>query len=358
MKLSQTFNLPKHFKAAVLVAQNSPLKILDLKFPENLEQGQVLVKIRKAGICGAQIGEIDGVKGPDKWIPHCFGHEGFGTVIAHADDVTTVRQNDEVIMHWRKGDGLNSTAPKYESNIGTINAGFVTTFQEYAVVSENRITKVDDTNKIERIIPLLGCVLPTSYGMLTRESKLENDHSILVIGSGGVGMSIAVSCKNLGANNVTLVDQSSFKKQFADYFKFRFVESSTAIEMENQLNGIRFNKVIDTTGVNELISSGFNLLDADGELIIVGQPRVGTELKLFDPIRMCKLNRPYDGVKIFASDGGGFKPDEDMRPLIDHTRENIANYDKLVTHELTLDEINSGINLVRSGEAVRVIINL
>ena len=54
--------MKKTFKAAVLFKQRTPLKIIDLNFPEKLFKGQVLVKIISAAICGAQIGEIKGIK--------------------------------------------------------------------------------------------------------------------------------------------------------------------------------------------------------------------------------------------------------------------------------------------------------
>ena len=57
----------KTFKAAVLFKQNKKLKVIDIRLPSRLKKGQVLVKVISASICGAQIGEIKGNKGPDKW---------------------------------------------------------------------------------------------------------------------------------------------------------------------------------------------------------------------------------------------------------------------------------------------------
>ena len=65
---------------------------------------------------------------------------------------------DEVLLHWRQGDGINANPHPYESSAGKINTGYLTTFQEYAVVSENRLTKLDNHEEIESIIPLIGCV--------------------------------------------------------------------------------------------------------------------------------------------------------------------------------------------------------
>ena len=66
--------------AAVLVKSKKDLKVLDIDLPKQLNFGQVLVKLKYSGICGAQINEIDAVKGKDKFLPHLLGHEGSGIV--------------------------------------------------------------------------------------------------------------------------------------------------------------------------------------------------------------------------------------------------------------------------------------
>ena len=67
-------------KAAILAESKNPLIVADINLPEKLDVGQVLVKLHYSGICGAQINEIDAVKGPDKFLPHLLGHEGSGVV--------------------------------------------------------------------------------------------------------------------------------------------------------------------------------------------------------------------------------------------------------------------------------------
>ena len=66
--------------AAILVEQKKPLVLDEVELPA-LGFGQVLVDIKASRICGSQIGEIDGVKGPDKWLPHLLGHEAGGIVL-------------------------------------------------------------------------------------------------------------------------------------------------------------------------------------------------------------------------------------------------------------------------------------
>src|SRR3989338_3870233 len=125
-------------KAAILVKQKAPLEIAEIELPQKLEYGQVLVRVLFSSICGAQLNEIDAVKGEDKYLPHLLGHEGSGMVEETGPGVTKVKKGDRVVMHWRKGDGIQSAVPHYLWGGKKVNAGWVTTFNEYAIVSENR----------------------------------------------------------------------------------------------------------------------------------------------------------------------------------------------------------------------------
>src|SRR5438552_5257396 len=130
----------KTAKAAILVESRKPLVIDEIRLPDSLEYGQVLVRVHTSSICGAQINEIDAVKGEDKFLPHLLGHEALATVVEIGPGVTSCRNDDTVIMHWRPGKGMQSSTPAYSWRGKKLNAGWITTFNEYAVVSENRVT--------------------------------------------------------------------------------------------------------------------------------------------------------------------------------------------------------------------------
>ena len=79
--------------AAILTKLHCPLEIDEVEIPA-LGIGQVLVQIEVSRICGSQIGEIDGVKGLDRWLPHLLGHEGGGIVLETGPGVKTVKDGD------------------------------------------------------------------------------------------------------------------------------------------------------------------------------------------------------------------------------------------------------------------------
>ena len=351
-------NLPHFFKGAVMFRQKRPLKIINLETPD-LEKNQVLVKVISAGICGAQLGEINGVKGPDKWVPHCMGHEGFGIIVKKNINVKDFDVGNFVILHWRKSNLESSFAPTYKSSFGRINAGYVTTFQEYSVISINRITKINFKKKLEKIYPLLGCVLSTAFGIISKEIVPKKKDKILIIGGGGVGVSIAVMAKILGLNNILIIEKSTLKRKYLSKFNIKTIYFKNSNFLKKYINkNIRFDKILDTTGDNGLISLGFQLLNKNGELVIVGQPKQGSVLKIYDPIRFCKLNKSYDGVRIIASDGGLFNPSTDMQKLIKLVSKNFKLVEKIITHEVNLKDVNKGLSLVEEGRAIRVLVKI
>ena len=150
--------LIKSTKAAILVESNKPLVVANIELPNDLLHGQVLVKVVYSGICGAQINEIEAAKGPDKFLPHLLGHEGSGMVLDVGPGVTSVKQGDHVVMHWRPSQGIQSETPKYSWKDNLVNAGWVTTFNEFAVLSENRLTVIPKEFDL-KLAPLLGCAV-------------------------------------------------------------------------------------------------------------------------------------------------------------------------------------------------------
>jgi D-arabinose 1-dehydrogenase-like Zn-dependent alcohol dehydrogenase len=71
------------------------------------------VRVFYSGICGAQINEIQAAKGPDKFLPHLLGHEGYGEVVDVGELVKTVTKGDKVILHWMPGSGIQSDPAQY-----------------------------------------------------------------------------------------------------------------------------------------------------------------------------------------------------------------------------------------------------
>ena len=143
----------------------------DFVLPKELLAGQVLVKLHRSGICGSQIGEIAGVKGKDNYLPHLLGHEGCGTILQTGPGVKHLSPEDLVVLHWRKGVGIESETPKYRWGDQILNAGWVTTFNTHAIVSENRCTKIPNETNYD-VAALMGCAVTTGFGVVENNAKL------------------------------------------------------------------------------------------------------------------------------------------------------------------------------------------
>ncbi len=342
----------KTFKAAILTRQKKKLKIVNLNYPNQLTSGQINVRILYASICGAQLGEIDGIKGPDKWLPHCMGHEGYGLVVSTYDGCKTFKKNDHVILHWKKNNLKNAQPAKYLYKSNIVNAGNVTTFQEYSVVSENRLTKIPKpkNKKIKKILPLLGCAIPTAWGILNKEISILKNHEILIIGAGGIGVTLAIIAKIMGIRNINLIDKFKKKKLLQNFN----LNCASVSSLKNKVK--QFDYVFETTGDVKNMSSSFDCLKKNGTVVLVGQPKLNSKLLINDPLRF--FNYPNDNLKIISSDGGSFNPGRDMIKIYKLLIKNINYFSKLLTTYYPLREINNGIKILKKGNAIRVGIDL
>ena len=258
-------NIPNTMRAAILVKQDSELIIDDVELPRILDIGQVLVKLNISGICGSQLGEIEGKKGIDPYLPHLMGHEGCGEVLKIGPGVKTVSVGDKVVLHWKKGSGIQSETPKYKWRGEKLNAGWVTTFNEYAVVSENRCTSIP-ININNDDAALFGCAVTTAFGVVENNAKLRFGESVLVFGAGGIGLNIIQASRLTSAWPIIAVDIFDNRLELAKKFGATHVINSKKENVEIALNKIIKEKsldvFIDNTGIPKIIEKGYELINS------------------------------------------------------------------------------------------------
>ncbi len=342
-------------KAAILVEQNQPLIIDDIDLPSQLAPGQVLVKIHASGICGSQLGEIAGIKGQDKYLPHLMGHEGCGTILEIGPGVKYLKENDLVVLHWRKGKGIESDVPSYKWNNQKVNAGWVTTFNTHAVVSENRCTAIPhDTDK--EIAALFGCAITTGFGVIENNVDLKLGQSVVVFGAGGIGLNIIQAAYLRSAYPIIAIDiyenRLSLAKDIGATHTINSKINDTKDMISDILNGQSLDVFIDNTGVPKIIELGYNIIDNHGKVVLVGVPKKGQNINIFSlPLHF--------GKTIHGSFGGESKPEEDIIRYLNLIKKKNIKLDKLITDRFSLSEINDAIQLMKSGQSSgRIIINL
>ena len=206
--------LELNFRAAVLFKQNSNLKIIKIKSNTKLSRGQVLVKIFYSGICGSQLGEISGVKGKDKFLPHLLGHEGTGIVKKVGPGVKYFKVDDKVILHWKKSKGIDAKNPTYYFKDNKVNSGKVTTFSEFSIVSENRLTKIPKGLDYKDAV-IFGCAATTGFGIVNRDVKIKKNDSTLIFGCGGVGINISQAASINKSYPIIAIDKFTKRLKFS-----------------------------------------------------------------------------------------------------------------------------------------------
>ena len=347
----------KTMLAAILAEQNKPLVIDEVELPSKLDFGQVLVKIHYSGICGSQIGEISGVKGPDPYLPHLLGHEGSGIVLQTGPNVTKVKANDHVVLHWRPGKGIEANPPKYKWKGKILNAGYVTTFNEYAIVSENRLTPIPNDYPLE-IAPLYGCAVTTGFGVIENNAKLKMGESIVVVGAGGVGLNITQGAKLYNAHPIIAVDRFQNRLELAQKLgATHVVNNSEEPDWQNAILKIVGSSgadvVIDNTGNTEVISLCYGLTKPKGRTILVGVPKKRNNVSLYTlPLHFGKV--------LTGTHGGDGNPSIDINRYIKvEATSGIIMSSILSKKKYSLDEINVAINSLKKGkEAGRIIIDV
>ena len=335
------------FKAAVLVESKSPFVIEELEL-QPLSVGQVLVKIDSSGVCGAQINEIDAVKGKDYFLPHLLGHEGHGEVIECSAGTTKLTEGDKVVLHWRKGEGINSEPPKYISkNLGVINAGWVTTFNEYAVVSENRLTVIPDYVN-QDFAALMGCAVTTAYGTLTNDAKIKVGNSIAIFGCGGVGLSLIQFAKLSGCFPIIGIDIHENKLKHAESVGATHTVNSNLKNFKKHVleanDGLMIDVCIDNTGIPQIIEIAYSLTSPDnGRTLLVGVMDKNKKLKIWTyPLHFNQ--------EIIGSSGGNCNPNLDIPRIIKLIDNNLLDLTDIIGKTYTLENINNAIDDLRSGD--------
>jgi S-(hydroxymethyl)glutathione dehydrogenase/alcohol dehydrogenase len=347
--------LVDRMKAAILVESHKPLVVAEIGMPEMLDFGQVLVQVKYSGICGAQLNEIEAAKGPDKFLPHLLGHEGAGLVLQTGPGVKTVKVGDRVCMHWRPSDGLQSETPRYDWNGRSVNAGWVTTFNSHAVVSENRLTPVPQNIDLE-LVPLFGCAVTTAVGVINNDAQVKIGQSVVVFGIGGVGLNIIQFAGMVSANPIVGVDVIDHKLEMGERFgATRCFNSENSEDLDAAIRRIVGDEgadaVIDTTGNARVIEQAYELTHPDGKTILVGVPRKGDNVSIYTlPLHFKKV--------LTGSHGGSIDPHVEIPRLVELWRVGKLSLEGLITHRFTLDEINEALDLFKSGLAGRCMISM
>ncbi len=342
----------KKMKAAILYEQNKPLIIEELTLPE-LKEGQVRVKIAASGLCHSQLNEIKGRKGPDKYLPHTLGHEGAGVVEEIGAKVTKVKKGDRVVLSWIKGTGINAAPPNYLCGDNKINSGQLSTFNEYTITAENRVTLIKKEIPLD-LASLLGCAVLTGMGSVMNIAKVKPGQTVAVFGAGGIGLSAIHAAAISSAAKIIAVDIIETKLNLAKELGATHVIDANKVDVVKTIkeltDGKGLDHAIESAGLGQTMEQAFEAVrNGGGKAIMVGNLPAGHKIAI-DPFALIC------GKQIVGSWGGDTDPDKDIPKYVDLYLSGKLKLEKMLTHRFTLGQINEAFTQLEKGEMGRAII--
>jgi S-(hydroxymethyl)glutathione dehydrogenase/alcohol dehydrogenase len=338
-------------QAAILVEQNKELIVDEVEIP-TLELGQVLVEIKATRICGSQLGEIDGVKGPDNYLPHLLGHEAGGIVREVSPLVTRVKEGDHVVCHWRPAPGILGPCPAYDWKGTQVNAGHITTFSQHSIISETRLTPIDRKYGHE-VSALMADTITTGFGVISNDAKVRIGQSVCVIGVGGIGLAAVLGAKLAGAYPIIAVDLFGHKLEQARECGATHSINSSEVDLKEALCDIlgkpEVEVMIEGTGNPKVIERAYELTSKEGTCVLFGVLRFDEKIE----INTLPL---HFGRTLTGSEGGQSQPHLEIPRYLQMMDAGVFHLDDFVSHRCKLEEVNLAISRMRSGESIHTLI--
>jgi S-(hydroxymethyl)glutathione dehydrogenase/alcohol dehydrogenase len=339
--------------AALLVQTGAPLVLAEIDIPA-LKPGQVLVEVAYSGACGTQVMEWRGDKGEDKWVPHCLGHEGTGTVLETGGAVTKVKAGDKVVLSWIRGSGIEAGGAVYAWGDKKVNAGGVTTFQRHAVVSENRLTLLPAELPMDLAV-LLGCAAPTGMGAVYNVLKAQPGDAVAVFGTGGVGLHAVMAAALVGAMPVIAIDPNPTRRALAPLYGATHVIDPSAADTLAEIKKIApqgMDIAVESSGVPAVMEMAVNATrQQGGRAVVIGNARQGAMLSLNPSV----FNQ---GKSLMGTWGGDSVPDRDYgryARLLGAGRFPIRN---LLSKPYALEQADQALQDLASGTIGRPLIDM
>jgi S-(hydroxymethyl)glutathione dehydrogenase/alcohol dehydrogenase len=332
--------------------------------------GEVRIRIHATGVCHSDLSAMTGVlPQPAPFVP---GHEGAGEIVEVGTGVDKVAVGDHVIVCWNPPCGDCSFCRGGQANLcvniffgmtmtphfkvdGADVYGFAGngTFAEEMVVPWQCAVKIPDDVPYE-IAALIGCGVTTGVGAVVNTAEVKPGSSVAVIGAGGVGISVIQGARIAGAAEIVAIDPVEGKHEAALRFgatKAVKPEDADAAKAE-VTGGTGFDYVFEVVGRSALVKQAYALTRRGGTVTVVGAG------KYDDNVDFNMFQLFFDNKKILGSYYGGADPRQEYGRLIALWRAGRLELEGMISARLKLDDVNQALELLRTGEAIRTIIEL
>jgi S-(hydroxymethyl)glutathione dehydrogenase / alcohol dehydrogenase len=361
--------MPRKVRAAVCFAINEPMRIEEVTLADP-GPGQVLIRLIATGLCHSDQHVLDGSHAAQ--LPMILGHEGIGEVVEVGEGVDDFVAGDRVIPFLVPDCGtcplclsgrtnqcvqfqarmMAPTTPFTLDGVPVAQFMGIGSFAEMTVVHADMLTKVSvDANPAQACC--IACGVTTGLGAAMISAKVQPGTSVAVFGAGGVGLSVIQGARLAGATKIIAIDLNNRKRDVALALgATHFVnpgEVGDAVAEVRRITGMGADFAFECVGVPALARQALESTNpAWGLGVCVGVMPTGTELSV-TPIALM-MGRHWTGSFM-----GGAKR-QDVGRFVDMFVAGDYSLDEIVSHRLALDEINRGFEMMKSGEAVRSVV--
>jgi len=356
-------------KAAVCRRFGEPLVIEDVQLAAP-GPDDVLVKLTACAICHSDIIYMDGGWGGD--LPAVYGHEAAGVVDGIGENVTTITPGDHVVVTLIRSCGhchycaqgktvacettfsLDNHSPLATSDGTVLKHGLRTgAFAEYALVHNSQAFPIDKSVPLDSA-SLLACGVLTGFGAVVNTAAIETGSSVVVIGTGGVGLNSVQGASISGASTIIAIDISDEKLKAALSFGATHSINASDDEVAGKVRALTGGRGADyvfvTVGAIGAINSSYELMSKSGAVVLVGMPANGV-MSEYEPGNIADQSQ-----RILGSKMGSSRVQVDIPYLVSLYQQDRLKLDELISGRYPLEEINEAIDSVRRGEALRNVI--
>ena len=354
-------------RAAVLSAPGESLRLAELELPEP-GPGQVRVRIAATGVCHSDLSLARGTL--KAAMPVVLGHESAGTVVSVGEGVTSCAAGDRVVLCWAPPDGTcwfcrqgepwlcetsssAASAPYATVDGQDVYPGLSTAgFAEETVVAERAVIPVPDDVPLEHAA-LVGCAVMTGVGAVLNTAKVREGQSVLVVGLGGVGLSVVQGARLAGAGQVIVVDRAPDKLELARSLGATDVLEAGG-ELAKQVRALTDKRgadhAFDCVGLAETIRSAWSATRRGGVTTIVGIG--GKEQQVtFTALELFHFARVVQGCVYGSTD-----PYTDIPTVLAHAAAGRLDLGALVGGTVGLDGVGEAFAAMERGSTTRTLV--
>jgi S-(hydroxymethyl)glutathione dehydrogenase / alcohol dehydrogenase len=362
-------------RAAVLEEFGQPLVVQELELAEP-RPGEALVRLVACGVCHTDLFTASGAD-PSGYAPCVLGHEGAGVVEEVGDGVTSLRPGDHVVtlfapecgecVHCRNPRTNRCVAIRDQQGLGYLPDGTTrlsrggepmrhymgtSTFADHAVVPEIALAKVSSEAPLEGCAPF-ACGLSTGIGAALYTAQVEAGSTCAVFGCGLVGLGAVIGARLAGAERIVAIDLSEERLAHARHHgatDTRVAADDTVDWIRSETGGFGADYTFEATGNVAVMRQAVEAArEAWGLATMCGIAGKGETLDVVPRFLIT-------GRRVTGSSFGGVKGRTQVPQLVDRWLAGEIDVEPLLSHRLTLDEVNRGFELMEKQDGIRSLI--